>query len=216
VLEGRVAELRAAGLSADWLQLDTTDAVAVERVSGHLPPIDILANIVGTNVRKPFIDYSRAEYDALMETNLSGLVDLTQRVGRRMIDRGVGGKVLFIGSVVVHIGVPQVSVYALTKGALAALTKALAAEWAAYDIQVNGIIPGMILTELNARMWETPGMCEWLETAQANPRLGRPEDLAPLAILLAGPASDYITGQFIAVDGGYTTTKMWPFRGDEP
>jgi gluconate 5-dehydrogenase len=215
VLEKRVAEMRDAGHSADWVQLDTTDQDAVERVTADLPPVDILANIVGTNVRKPFVDYSRAEYDALLDTNLNGLVDLTRRVGRRMIDRGAGGKVIFVGSVVIHIGVPNVSVYAMTKGALAALTKALAAEWAPYDIQVNCIIPGMILTELNARMWETPGLREWLTTAQANPRLGRPEDLGPLAVLLAGLASGYITGQAIAVDGGYTTTKMWPFRGDE-
>lgn len=215
VLEARVSEMRDAGLSADWVQLDTTDSDAVERVTADLPPIDILANIVGTNVRKSFVDYTRAEYDALLETNLSGLVELTQRVGRRMIAGARGGKVIFIGSLVIHVGVPNVSVYAMTKGALAALTKALAAEWAIHDIQVNCIIPGMILTELNAPMWESQEMHDWLRTAQANPRLGRPEDLAPLAILLAGPASDYITGQAIAIDGGYTTTRMWPFRGDE-
>ena len=100
------------------------------------------------------------------------------------------------------------------KGAIAALTKALAAEWAPDDIQVNCIVPGMILTDMNQAMWQDPGMHAWLRSAQANPRLGRPADLAPLAVLLAGHGSDYITGQLIAVDGGYTTTKMWPFAGD--
>lgn len=215
VLAARVDELRAAGLSAASVRLDTTDRDEVERVSRELPPIDVLANIVGTNIRKPFIDYSQAEYETLIQTNLSGLVHLTQRVGRRMVERGAGGKVIFVGSLVVHVGMPLVSVYAMTKGALAALTRSLAAEWAPHDIQVNCIIPGMILTELNERMWEPRAMHDWLATAQANPRLGRPGDLAPLAVLLAGPGSDYITGQLIAVDGGHTTTQVWPFAGDE-
>lgn len=215
VLAARVDELRAAGLSAASVRLDTTDRDEVERVSRELPPIDVLANIVGTNIRKPFIDYSQAEYETLIQTNLSGLVHLTQRVGRRMVERGAGGKVIFVGSLVVHVGMPLVSVYAMTKGALAALTRSLAAEWAPHDIQVNCIIPGMILTELNERMWEPRAMHDWLATAQANPRLGRPDDLAPLAVLLAGPGSDYITGQLIAVDGGHTTTQVWPFAGDE-
>jgi gluconate 5-dehydrogenase len=215
VLEQRVTELRGEGLSADWVRLDTTDHTSVTQAVAELPPLDVLVNIVGTNVRKPFLDYSREEYDALLETNMSGLVDLTQLVGRRMIERGAGGKVIFIGSLVVHIGVPNVSIYAMTKGALAALTKALAAEWATHDIQVNCIIPGCILTELNARMWESQELHDWLATAQANPRLGRPEDLAPLAVYLSGVASGYVTGQLIAVDGGYTTTKMWPFKGDD-
>jgi gluconate 5-dehydrogenase len=213
-LRWRTDELRDAGLSADWLHLDTTDHASVARLIEGLPAVDVLVNIVGTNVRKPFLDYSREEYASLMETNVSGLVDLTQQVGRRMIERSRGGKVIFIGSLVVHIGVPYVSVYAMTKGALAALTRALAAEWAPFDIQVNCIIPGLILTDLNARMWESQEMRDWLASAQANPRLGTPEDIAPVAVLLAGRASDYITGQLIAIDGGYTTTKMWPFRGD--
>jgi len=214
VLARCTEELRVAGLSAEWSHLDTTDHASVTRVASELPALDVLVNIVGTNVRKPFLDYSSEEYRSLMETNVSGLVDLTQQVGRRMVERGCGGKIIFIGSLVVHIGVPYVSVYAMTKGALAALTKALAAEWAPFDIQVNCIIPGLILTGLNAQMWESQEMRDWLVTAQANPRLGRPEDLVPMAVLLAGRASDYITGQLIAIDGGYTTTKMWPFRGD--
>jgi len=213
-LSDRVAELRAAGQQADYVVLDATDPASVEQAVQRLPPVDILVNVQGTNIRKPLLSYSSDEYERLMSLNLDSVFDVTRRVGRRMIDRGSGGKILMIGSLVVHIGVPNVAVYAATKGALAALTRALAAEWAPHDIQVNCIIPGMILTELNRGMWEPPEMHAWLETAQANPRLGRPEDVAPLAVFLASPASDYITGQLIAVDGGYSTTKMWPFRGD--
>jgi gluconate 5-dehydrogenase len=214
-LEADVEEIRANGGIADAHVFDATDAGDVTRLSAALPPFDVLVNVVGTNVRKPFLSYAPSEVDALMRTNLASAMDVTRALGGPMVARGQGGKVLFVGSLVVHIGVPNVSIYAATKGALTALTRALAAEWAPAGIQVNCIIPGMILTELNRDMWASPAMRDWLRTAQANPRLGRPEDVAPLAVFLAGPGADYITGQLIAVDGGYTTTKMWPFGGDE-
>ena len=130
-----------------------------------------------------------------------------------MIARGAGGKIIMIGSLMSLLGLPYISVYAMTKGALGQLTKALAAEWGRYNIQVNCIAPGFIVTDLNRKMWEESSqMREWLKGAQANPRLGTPEDIAPLAVFLAGRGADYITGQIIAVDGGYTTTAVWPFE----
>lgn len=98
----------------------------------------------------------------------------------------------------------------MTKSALAGLTRTLAAEWAAYDIQVNCVAPGFILTDLNREMWRPEKMKAWLSGAQPNPRLGTPEDIAGLTAFLASPAADYITGQVIASDGGYTTTAKWP------
>jgi len=184
----------------DWTVIDS------------IPEIDIVVNVAGTNVRKNFLDYTRQEYDRLMETNLHGLVAATQHVGRKMIDRGQGGKVVSIGSLMSLVGLPYLSVYAMTKSALAGLTRTLAAEWARHNIQVNCIAPGFILTDLNRAMWQAPVMAQWLSGAQANPRMGTPADIAPLAVLLSGPGSDYITGQVIAVDGGYTTTANWPFE----
>ncbi len=133
-------------------------------------------------------------------------------MGARMIERGAGGKVIMIGSLMSLLGLPYLSVYAMTKGALGQLTKALAAEWGRYNIQVNCIAPGFIITDLNRQMWEPAAMREWLKGAQANPQPGTPEDVAPLAVFLAGRGADYITGQIIAVDGGYTTTAVWPFE----
>ena len=103
------------------------------------------------------------------------------------------------------VGLPYISVYAMTKGALGQLTKALAAEWGRHNIQVNCIAPGFIVTDLNRGMWESPASAklrDWLKGVQANPRLGAPEDIAPLAVFLTGRGADYITGQIIAVDGG--------------
>jgi NAD(P)-dependent dehydrogenase (short-subunit alcohol dehydrogenase family) len=94
---------------------------------------------------------------------------------------------------------------------LAQLTKVLAAEWGRHNIQVNCIAPGFIVTDLNRKMWEDPGLQNWLRSSQANPRLGTPDDIAPVSVFLCSPAADYITGQVVAVDGGYTTTASWPF-----
>ena len=128
-----------------------------------------------------------------------------------MIERG-SGKIVFIGSLMSTVGLPYVTVYGITKSALAGLTRTLAAEWGPRGVQVNCIAPGFILTDLNGDMWQPERMTEWMRGAQANPRLGTPEDVAPLAVFLSSPGSDYITGQVIAVDGGYTTTARWPFE----
>jgi NAD(P)-dependent dehydrogenase (short-subunit alcohol dehydrogenase family) len=176
---------------------------------------DILVNVAGTNIRKGFSQYTQAEYEHIMRTNLHGIVELTQKIGARMIERGTGGKIIMIGSLASLVGLPYLSVYAMTKGALGQLTKALAAEWGRHQIQVNCIAPGFVVTDLNRQMWESAQsspMRAWLRGAQANPRLGVPEDIAPLAVFLAGRGADYITGQIIAVDGGYSTTAVWPFE----
>jgi gluconate 5-dehydrogenase len=211
-LESHAKALAEKGYSAAALRMDTSDTSSIDTALASLGPIDILVNVAGTNIRKPFQDYTKQEYDVVLQTNLHGLVELTQKVGAKMIARGAGGKVVTIGSLMSLLGLPYLSVYAITKGALGQLTKALAAEWGKYDIQVNCIAPGFILTDLNRSMWQQPKMAEWLRGAQANPRMGTPADIAPLAVFLSGRGSDYITGQIIPVDGGYTTTAVWPFE----
>ncbi|MBV8820370.1 MAG: SDR family oxidoreductase, partial [Acidobacteriaceae bacterium] len=177
----------------------------------QLPDCDVLVNVSGTNIRKPFQHYSPKEYETIFQTNLHGLVEITRRMGERMVARGRGGKIIFIGSLMSLLGLPYLTVYAMTKSAIAGLTRSLAAEWGRYNIQVNCIAPGFILTDLNRDMWQAETMKKWLEGCQANPRTGTPADIAPLALFLSGPGSDYITGQVIAVDGGYSTTANWPY-----
>jgi NAD(P)-dependent dehydrogenase (short-subunit alcohol dehydrogenase family) len=207
--------LEAKGFQASALRLDMADSESVRAALEGFETPDILVNVAGTNIRKSFSQYTQAEYEHIMRTNLHGIVELTQQIGARMIQRGAGGKIITIGSVMTLLGLPYMSVYAMTKGALGQLTKALAAEWGRYNIQVNCIAPGFVVTDLNRHMWESAAsakMREWLKGAQANPRLGAPEDIAPLAVFLAGRGADYITGQIIAADGGYTTTAVWPFE----
>ena len=174
--------------------------------------MDILINVSGTNIRKRVQDYTPAEYEQIMQTNLHGIFQLTQAVGTKMAARGKGGKVINIGSMTSLLGLPYLTVYAMTKSGLAGMTRVLAAEWGRHNIQVNVIAPGFIVTDLNREMWQSEVMRGWLRGAQANPRIGVPEDIAPLAVFLSGPGSDYITGQVIAVDGGYSTTANWPYE----
>jgi gluconate 5-dehydrogenase len=211
-LEAASAELRAAGLSAEARVVDTSDAGSIRTFLDGLAGLDILANVSGINVRRPFTEYSDADYEHIMQTNLKGLFLLTQAAGRKMIARGKGGKIILIGSLMSVVGLPYVTIYAMSKSALAGLTRSLASELGQHDIQVNCIAPGFIVTDLNRDMWAQPAMQEWLKGVQAMPRTGTTAEVAATAVFLSAPASNFITGQVIAVDGGYTTTAVWPYK----
>lgn len=207
-----VLEARAAELNGSALVMDVADPASVDAAADGIEAPDILVNVAGTNIRKRFEEYTQEEYQRILDTNLHGIVRLTQRIGAKMIARGRGGKVINIGSLMSLLGLPYLSIYAISKGALAQLTKVLAAEWGRYNIQVNCVAPGFIITDLNRQMWQSEKMREWLKGCQANPNPAAPEAVAPLAVFLAGSGADYITGQVIAVDGGYSTTAVWPFE----
>jgi gluconate 5-dehydrogenase len=211
-LEANAKELRDKGYTAEALRVDMSDTASIEEAASLAGNVNILVNVAGTNVRKRFQDYTETEYGQLMQTNLHGIVRLTQLVGSGMIERGEGGKIVHIGSLMSVLGLPYLTVYAMTKSALAGLTRTLAAEWGRHNIQVNCIAPGFIITDLNRQMWEPEYMKKWLQHSQANPRTGKPEDIAPATVFLCSPGADYITGQVLAVDGGYTTTACWPFE----
>jgi len=210
-LAEHVQALQREGCSAEARALDVTDTDSIRALVASVGEVDVLHNVAGINIRKRYTDYSPEEYERIMQTNLHGLALLARLVGEKMIERGRGGKIIFIGSLMSLFGLPYMAIYAMTKSALAGLTRALAAEWGRYNIQVNCIVPGFIVTDLNRELWQQPVMLDWLKHAQAIPHPGQPEDVAPLAVFLSGRGSDYITGQLIAVDGGYSTTAVWPY-----
>ena len=211
-LERQASRLRADGLAATAVRMDVADRRDVRRVVPSLPDLDGLVNVVGTNVRKRVEDYTDEEQDLLIRTNMEGPFELTRLVGARMLARGVGGKVVFIGSANQIASLSYLALYSMTKAALGGLTRALAAEWGGSGIHVNCVAPGLIQTDLTAAVLADPAISAWRDGAQAIPRWGTPDDISPLVVYLLGPASDFVTGQTIAVDGGGTTTKIWPFR----
>lgn len=210
-LEKNAAAIREQGGQAEAVAMDVGDPASIAAVVGALPDVDILLNVAGTNKRKGFETYSREEYDRLMEVNLHGLVDLTQRVGARMVLRGAGGRIITVGSLMTGYGLPYVTVYAMTKSALGGMTRSLAAEWGKHAITVNCIAPGFVETDLNREMWKDPKLREWLPSSQALPRMGTEEEVASLAVYLSSAGAGFITGQVIYVDGGHSTTSVWPF-----
>lgn len=201
----------AAELNGRALVLDLTSDASIERAAHAAGPVDVLINVAGINIRKRFEDFSKAEIASIFQSNLFGPMHLTQRIGRDMIERQTGGKIINIGSLSSVIGIPYISIYGSSKGALAEWTRCLAAEWGQYNIQVNCIAPGFILTDLNRETWQDENLQRWLQDNQPCPRLGSPEDIGGLAVYLASSQSSYITGQTLAIDGGHSVTSMWPF-----
>jgi NAD(P)-dependent dehydrogenase (short-subunit alcohol dehydrogenase family) len=211
-LQANAAALCKEGCVAEALLLDVTKSESIDELCSRVGEVDILINVSGTNLRKPFEKYTVEEYERMMNTNVHGFVFLTQKIGARMVERGKGGKIIFIGSLMSVLGMPYLTIYAMTKAALAGLTRTLAAEWGKDGIQVNCIAPGFIVTDMNREMWQAENMKGWLKGVQAIPRNGTTDDVAHLATFLSGKGSNYITGQVIPVDGGYTATAVWPYQ----
>lgn len=174
----------------------------VEETEKKLGPIDILINNAGTIRRGPAVDYTDADWDAVIEVNLSSVFRLSQEAGKRMIERG-RGRIVNIASVLSFQGGVTVPAYAASKGGVAQLTKALANEWAAKGVNVNAIAPGYIRTDntLTLQRDETRNR-QILDRIPAG-RWGDPADVAGAAVFLSSSASDYLHGHVLVVDGGW-------------
>lgn len=205
---GRAAAgLREAGLAAETAAFDVTDPAAVETavagIEARLGPIEVLVNNAGINLRMPSAEMPPEIWRAVMRTNLDAVFFMAQAAGRRMIARG-HGKIINICSVMSELGRPTIAPYAASKGALRMLTRTLCAEWAPHGVQVNGIAPGYFETELTRPLVEDAEFSGWLRRRTPAGRWGRVEELAGAAVFLAGPASDYVNGHLLYVDGGMT------------
>ena len=197
-------EALAKELNGRYVEVDMMDTASIARAAEAAGDVDILVNVAGTNIRKRFEDVTPEQYHTIVQTNLHSLAEMTQLVGKRMIARGKGGKIINIGSLTTFSGIPYIAVYAMTKGAVGQLTKALAAEWAQFDIQVNCIAPGFVRTpmlERTGRLW-SEAQRRAVE-AQHPLGFGEPEDIANAAAFLCCDTGRWITGTVMVVDGGY-------------
>jgi 3-oxoacyl-[acyl-carrier protein] reductase len=204
-LAALVGELAGAGSRAVSVALDVTEpssiANGVMAVEDALGSIDILVNNAGVSREVWITDVSEADYDAVMDTNLKGAFLVAQAVGRRMIARGSGGKIVNIASVLGSAVIPMLSIYAMAKGGLIQMTRAMALEWARHDIQVNALAPGYIRTEINDRFFRSEAG-QKLIARLLRRRVGEPTDLDGALLLLVGEASRFVTGTVVTVDDG--------------
>lgn len=170
---------------------------------GH---IDILVNSAGVNVRKDTIDYTPEDWDLVQDVQLKGTFYTCQAVGRHMIENNIRGKIINVSSIdSMVVSRTNIVSYMAAKGGITMLTKALATEWAPYGICVNSIAPGYFETKMTKPLFEDPAVKEELFANIPMKRFGHPyADLSGLGIYLASSASDYMTGQTLYVDGGYT------------
>ena len=164
--------------------------------------IDILVNNAGTNVPKKALDVTEKEWDLIHNTNAKGLFFLTQEIARGMLDRR-SGKIINIASNVGLVGMAERSPYVASKGAVVLLTKALALEWAPFNVQVNAICPALIKTPMVAARLTDPEFMKNMISKIPQGRAGEVDDIVGAAVFLASDASNFITGHALSVDGGY-------------
>ena len=176
----------------------------VQTALKDLGSIDILINNAGVVLRKPAEQILEDEWDRVIDINLKGTFLCAQAVAKNMISLGKGGKIINISSIMGTVALPPRAAYCASKGGIINLTKDLAAEWAKYGIKVNGIAPGWTVTEMTETYFSQEPVRRFLLERIPLNRLGKPDDLTGLAIFLASNFSDYITGQTICVDGGWT------------
>jgi len=201
------SEIAAAGSKTFYFSGELADAKACtalfEKAIAEFGSLDILVNNAGAIHRAPAAEYPMESWDELIAVDLTSVFRLSQLAGRHMLQRGSGGKILNIASLLSFQGGIFVPAYAAAKGGLAQLTKALANEWASKGINVNAIAPGYMATDNTTALRSDPVRSRQLLDRIPAARWGEPKDVAGAALYLCSSASDYVHGHVLVVDGGW-------------
>ena len=206
-LERVTTAIRGLGRNAAGFQIDVTEKTkvssAVTQILDQFGRIDILVNNAGVNYRVPVLEFPEEEWDRIISTNLKGYFLTAQAVAPQMIADGYG-KIINMSSILGTVGLPNQVAYASSKGGVDQMTKVMALEWAKLGVRVNAVGPTYFETELVTQIREDPERFDFINERTPMGRWGYLPELEGIIIFLASPASDFITGQTIYVDGGWT------------
>jgi len=206
-LEETAQQVQQQGVRALAVPTDITSYAAVERLMARtvegLGRLDILVNNAGIAKVAPLAEASLDDWRAILDVNLSGVFYGCRAAAPYLIGQKAG-KIINLSSVLAAVALPGYTMYSATKGAIISLTRTLAVEWARHDVQVNAIAPGWFVTEMNEAAFADPRIHERLTRGIPARRTGRLEEIGPLAVYLASPGSEFMTGQTIFLDGGHT------------
>ena len=205
LVEQTANEIRTLGRRSVVCASDVLDRTSLEEVLARtieaFGKVDILVNSAGRTKRAPTLDFSEEDWDAILETNLTGTLRAAQVFGRHMLQRGYG-RIIHIASIASFVSLYEVAAYAASKAAVASLTKSLALEWGPRGVCVNAIAPGVFPTELNRSLLEGTERGREFLTRIPMKRFGDVGELCGAAIFLASDSASYVTGEILVVDGG--------------
>lgn len=197
---------RSLAITADVSDTNSMETLA-DAVIEKFGKVDILVNAAGRTVRRPTLDVSDAEWNEILDTNLTGMLRACRVFGRHMIERRYG-RIINIGSLTSVVALYEVTAYGVSKAGVAALTKSLAVEWAPHGVCVNAILPGVFRTALNEGLLDGTDRGRELLTRTPMRRFGQPEEVAGAAVFLASEAASFVTGHLLAVDGGFLASGV--------
>jgi NAD(P)-dependent dehydrogenase (short-subunit alcohol dehydrogenase family) len=204
-------EIEARGRRSLAMAADVTDSNSLQALADavikEFGQVDILVNAAGRTVRRPTLEVPDDEWDAIMDTNLTGMLRACRAFGRHMIERRYG-RIINIGSLTSLVALHEVAAYGASKAGVAALTKSLAVEWAPHGVCVNAILPGVFRTALNEGLLDGTDRGRELLIRTPMRRFGQPEEVAGAAVFLASDAASFVTGHLLAVDGGFLASGV--------
>ena len=211
MVESAAREVEQRGRRSHVVTSDVTSTDSINELArvviDKFGQVDILVNAAGITVRRPTAEVTDNEWNAILDTNLSGIMRACRAFGPHMIERRYG-RVINIGSLTSLVALQEVAAYGASKAGVAALTKSLAVEWAPYNICVNAILPGVFRTALNEGLLDGTDRGRELLMRTPMRRFGHPDELAGAAVFLASSAASFVTGHLLAVDGGFLASGV--------